>query len=124
MTTFMRINEHDDPVNLAEVATQHHALLTEALGIATRMAEDKPDLVREILATCTVEGLATKLDSKAAALSFRAEKYKRTWHSLIPWQNLAHTTAEDEAESMIQTIEANIEMTEANSWPPLPPDGK
>lgn len=124
MATFRQITKRDDPAKLADVAAKHEALLTEALVIARRMADSKSQLVREILATGTVEGLATNLKSKAAAVCYRAEKYRRTWHSLIPWQNLEHTTAEDEAESMIQTVEANIHMTETNSWPPLPSDRK
>lgn len=55
-------------------------------------------------------------------MSYRAEKYKRTWHSLIPWQDFEHTTAEDEAESIIQRVEDNGNMTETDSWPPLPSD--
>jgi hypothetical protein len=120
MATFRRITKRDDPAKLAAVAAKHEALLTEALVIAQRKAQDKPQIVREILATGTVEGLATSLKSKAAAVSYRAEKYKRTWHSLIPWQNLEHTTAADEADSMIDTAETNVHMTETDSWPPMP----
>jgi hypothetical protein len=35
----------------------HHALLREALAIAVRIAEHKPQIVREILATGAAEGL-------------------------------------------------------------------
>ena len=82
--------------------------------------ESRSQDVRDILATGTVEGLAAGLNAKAAAVSYKATKYRRTWHSLLPWQYLENTTAEEEAESMIQTIEDNIHMTEMNSWPPLP----
>lgn len=122
MTDFEKITERDNPAQLAELATKYQALLTEALEIAKRKAIGKPQLVRDILATGCVEGLATNLKSKAAAVSFRAEKYKRTWHSLTPWQYLAHATSEDQAENMIQTIETNVHMTETDSWPPLPTD--
>lgn len=125
MATFRRITKRDDPAKLAEIAAQFQVLLTEALAIAIRNAASKPQLVQEILATGTVEGLASNLKSKAAVVRYRAEKYKRTWHSLIPWQNLEYAIAEDEAESMIQTVEANLHMTETDSWPPpLPSDRK
>jgi len=120
MATFRRITKRDDPGKLAATAARHHALLTEALAIAQWKAKGKPQVVREILATGTVEGLAKALKSKTAAVSYRAEKYKRTWHSLIPWQNLEDTTAADEATSMIDTVETNVHMTETESWPPLP----
>jgi hypothetical protein len=123
MATFRRITKRDDPAQLAAVAARNHALLTEALAIARQIAEGKPEIVREILATATVEGLASALNSKTSAVGYRAEKYKRTWHSLIPWQNLEHTTPALEAESMISTIEGNLHMTETNSWPPLPVQG-
>jgi hypothetical protein len=124
MATFRRISKRDDPAKLTATAERHGALLTEALALAQQMAAAKPQLVREILATGTVEGLAKALNSKAAAVSYRSERYKRTWHSLIPWQNLEHTTAADEAAAMIDTVEANIQMTETNSWPSSPPSGR
>ena len=120
MTTFDKLTERDDPAKLADLATKHKTLLTEALEIAKREASGKPRLVCEILATGCVEGLATNVDSKATAISFRAVKYTRTWHSLFPWQYLEHATADDLADSMIQTVETNVHMTETNSWPPLP----
>jgi len=120
MVTFRRITKRDNPAKLAAVAEKHEALLTEALAIAQRKAEGKPAIVREILATGTVEGLAKSLNSKAAAVNYRADKYKRTWHSLIPWQNLEHTTAADEADSMIDIVETNVHMTETDSWPRTP----
>ncbi len=119
MADFRPITRQDDQASLASAAARHAALLSEALEIAKRTAESKPLAIREILATGKVEGLASNLDSKAAGVSFRAEKFKRTWHSLIPWQYLEHTTAEEQAESMIQTVEDNLHMTETNSWPPL-----
>jgi hypothetical protein len=124
MSDFRSITKRDDKAKLSAVAAKHEALLLEALEIAKRQAESKPQVVRDILATGTVEGLASKLNSKAAAVSFWAEKYKRTWHTLTPWQFLEHTTAEEQAESMIQTVENNVHMTETNSWPPLPANGK
>ncbi|XQA73522.1 hypothetical protein ACM9XA_19050 [Xanthomonas sacchari] len=120
MSHFRRITKRDDKAKLSATAAKYEALLLEALEIAKRKAESKPQIVREILATGTVEGLASKLNSKAAAVSFRVERYKRTWHTMSPWQYLEHTTAEEEAESIIQTVEDNIHMTETNLRPPLP----
>lgn len=120
MAAFQQITKRDDPATLSAMAAKHGALLSEALEIAKRRAESKPQAVRDILATGTVEGLASKLNSKAAAVSYRAEKFKRTWHTLIPWQYLDDTSAEEQAESMIWTVEDNLRMTETNSWPPPP----
>jgi hypothetical protein len=124
MPHFRRITKRDNKAKLAEAAAKYEALLSEALKIARQMAESKPLLVREVLATGIVEGLSSNLNSKTASVSYRAEKYKRTWHSLTPWQYLEHTTAEEQAELMIMTVEDNIHMTETNSWPSLPSDPK
>lgn len=102
---------------ISELAAKYKSLLTEALEIAKRKADCRGQLVREILATATVEGIAPNQTFKVASVSYTAEKYRRTWHTLIPWQHLEHTTAEDEAESMIQTVETNVNMTETDSWP-------
>lgn len=117
---FQPITKKDDKAKLDALAVRYEALLTDALRLAQRNAEQEPQLVREILATGTVEGLAKALKAKAAALNYRAEKYKRTWHSLIAWQNLEHTTVEDQARAILDTIQTNIRMTEANSWPAKP----
>lgn len=122
MTTFQRIATDDDQAQLDELKARYQTLLTEALEIAQQRAISRPVLVREILASGSVEGLAKGLNARVAGVSFRAEKYQRTWHSLIPWQYLESATAADQAESMIETVEANVEMTEANSWPQLPCD--
>lgn len=121
MATFKPITKRDDPAEIAALAARYEALLTQALAIARRNAAHKPRLVRDILATGTVEGLAKSLDSRAAAVSYRAEKYKRTWHSLIGWQYLERATPEGEAAGMLDTIEMNIQMTETDSWPKPPP---
>jgi hypothetical protein len=117
MATFRRITKRDDPQKLAEVAARHQALLTEALAIAVRIAERKPQIVREILATGTAEGLVAHSSAKMAALRFHASKFRRTWNTLIPWESLDDTTADEEATSIIDTIETNIRMTETDSWP-------
>jgi len=117
---FRPITRRDDKAELDTLAARYQALLTDALRLAQRNAERESQLVREILATGTVEGLAKALNAKVAALSYRAEKYKRTWHSLIPWQYLEHTTVEDQAHGILDTIQTNIRMTETNTWPDKP----
>ena len=124
MAEFRRITKRDNKTKLSEMAAKYEALLSEALELAKRKAESKPQTVRDILATGTVEGLASSLNAKAAAVCYRAEQYRRTWHSLTPWQYLEHTTVEEQAESMLQTVEDNIHMTETQSWPSLPSNPK
>ena len=120
MATFRRITKRDDPAKMAALAAKYEALLNEALGIARQRAAAKPQLVRDILATGTVEGLVSPLKAKVAAVRYRAEKYKREWNSLIGWQYLRGSNAADWADSMIETIETTIHMTETDSWPRPP----
>jgi len=117
MATFRRITKRDDPEKVAATAAQYQALLTEALAIARRKATKKPKVIREILATGTAEGLNSSRDAKYAVVTYRAEKYKRTWLSLIGWQYLEDSSADEWAHSMIETVETNVEMTEKDSWP-------
>jgi hypothetical protein len=117
MPGFTRITKRDDPAKIAALAARYEAFLAEALAIAQRSADAKPQLVRDILATGTVEGIAQPLNSRVAALNYRAEKYKRTWHSLIPWQSLEDETPAERAEAILDVIETNIRMTETDSWP-------
>lgn len=117
MPAFTRITKRDDPAQIAALAARYKAFLAEALAIAQRAAEAKPQLVRDVLATGTVEGLAQPLDSRVAALNYRAEKYKRTWHSLIPWESLEDETPPERAEAILDMIETSIRMTETDSWP-------
>ncbi len=117
MATFTSITERDDPAELAADAARYQALLTEALALALRKAGDRPQLVRDILATGAVEGLNSKREKKYAVVTYRAEKYKRTWLSLIGWEYLLDSSAEEWADSMIETVEANVHMTETDSWP-------
>jgi hypothetical protein len=120
-SAFQRITRRDDPAKLAALAAKYEALLSAALAIARRKARTKPQAVREILATGTAEGLASRLGNKIAAVRYEAEKYKRSWSSLIGWQYLEHGTPEAWADSMIETVEENIRMTETDSWPKPPP---
>jgi hypothetical protein len=120
MSMFHRITKRDKPERLAATAARNEALLLQALTIAQRKAKRRRPIIREILASGTVEGLASRLNSKASAVMFRVPAYKRTWHSLIPWQNLVDTTPEAEAESLLFTVVDNLAMTEKNTWPKQP----
>jgi len=120
MPTFTRITKRDDPAEIAKLAARYEALLLEALAIAKRAAGARSQIVQDVLATGTVDGLAGALNSKAAAVNYRAAKYKCTWHSLIPWENLEDATASEQAEAMLDTVETNIRMTETDSWPSSP----
>jgi hypothetical protein len=44
-------------------------------------------------ATGTAEGSGEGRDRKYAVVTYRAEKHKRTWLSLIEWRHLDHRTA-------------------------------
>jgi len=120
MGTFRRITMRDDSQQIAATAAKNEVLLTSALAIARRKAEKKPTAIRDILATGTAEGLNSDRDKKYAVVIYRAEKYERTWLNLIGWQYLEDSSAEEWAVSMIETVEANVQMTETDSWPQTP----
>ena len=117
MAAFRRITKRDDPQKVAATAAQYQALLTEALAIARRKAAKKPKVIRDIIATAAAEGLNRSRDTQYAVVTYRAEKYKRTWLSLIGWQYLRCSSAKEWARSMIETVEAKVQMTESDSWP-------
>lgn len=98
--------------------SRYEQLLTRALAIAQKKALGKSQLVSDVLATGTVEGE----DPKHAVVSYRAEKYQRVWRTLIEWRHLVGSTPEDWADSMIETVETNVQMSETGSWR-KPPDG-
>ena len=120
MPKFRRITKRDDPKQIADLEARYEAFLSEALSIARDTAKSKPQLLQDILATGTAEGLSASRDSKLAALSYRAEKYKRTWHSLIPWESLDGETPAERADAIVDMLETTIRMTETDSWPKSP----
>jgi hypothetical protein len=120
MTTFRKITKRDKPQVLAATAARNGELLRKALLLAQRKAVKKRKIIREILATGKVEGVAERLNSKASVVWFRVPKYQRTWHTLIPWENLVETTPEEEAESILHTVVTNLDLTERNAWPKPP----
>jgi hypothetical protein len=117
MPKFRRITKRDDPTQIAMLAARYQGFLAQALSIARESAKTKPHLVQDILATGTAEGLSATRDVKVASLSYRAERFKRSWHSLIPWESLENETPSERAEAIIDMIETTIRMTETDSWP-------
>jgi hypothetical protein len=117
---FRRITKRDKPQALAAIAAKNESLLRQALAIAQRRAAREKKIIREILATGTVEGWAKHLKAKTSTVSFRVVKYKRTWHRLIPWGNLVDSTPEEEAASILDVVATNLRMTERNEWPRPP----
>ena len=97
--------------------SRYEQLLEQALAIAQKRALGKSPSVSEVLATGKVEGE----DPRHAVVSYRAEKFKSVWRTLIEWRYLAGSTPEDWADSMIETVESNVQMSENGSWP-KPPD--
>ena len=117
--TFQRITSRDKPESMAEKQARYEALLSEAVLIAKERAKTKSTLVQEILETTVVEGNAAGLETETSALVFRAKKYKRIWIRIQEWKYLESSTPEEEADSILDTLEANIHMTETNSWPTM-----
>jgi hypothetical protein len=105
---------------LAATAARYQALLAEALSLARKKARGKPKVIRAILATGTAEVSGKGRDRKYAVVTYRAAKYKRTWLSLIEWRYLDQSSAPEWADRMIDLVEANVRMTETNSWPKPP----
>lgn len=118
--SFPRITGRDKPETIAQKEAKYEALLQEAVSIAKNRAKTQSPLLQSILATATVEGKAVGLNAKVSALTYRAEKYKRTWVTLLGWKDLEYSTPEEQAEGILLTLEGNIDMTETNSWPALP----
>jgi len=76
------VAKQDDPSAQVATVAKHNAVLLRAFALAQAMAATQPMAVREIVATATVQGLDKNLDFMTASVSYRAEKYKRTW--LVP----------------------------------------
>src|ERR1700739_912354 len=121
--TIRRITQRDNPATLAKKAARYEALLKEAISIAQHKAARAKPVVREILATAQVEGMAKGLDAKAAALRYQAAKYGRSWHTIVPWQALEDSPPAGEAEEILHTIKHNIHLSETDAWPTLPSGG-
>jgi len=86
MSSFRKITSRDKPETLAKVAAAHEEHLRLALAIAINRAKRSSPLVRDLLSKATVEGLASRINVKASAVSFRVPHLEQTWHQFIPWQ--------------------------------------
>jgi len=64
--------------------------------------------VRELLQKATVEGAASRLNVKAAVVSFMVPMFKQSWHEIIPWQVLAESTPSETARSIAWSLRENI----------------
>jgi hypothetical protein len=87
MSTFRKITARDKPEGLARIAAEHEQHLRLALTIAVARSKRSSPLIQELLSKATVEGLGSRLNVKAAVVSFRVPHLKQTWHQIIPWQN-------------------------------------
>ena len=103
-----RITSRDKPDAIARAAAQHESHLREALAIATRRAVRSAPLVRQLLRHAQVEGLASRLDSKVACVSFRVPRLKQSWHQLYPWSSLTDVTPAHTATSISWSLRESI----------------
>ncbi|MCK9687068.1 hypothetical protein [Scleromatobacter humisilvae] len=88
MSEFQKITKRDRPDALRAPAARHAEHLQWALRIAAVRARRSKPLVRELLATASIEGLADGLDAKVAAVGFKVPHIGQTWHQLLPWEAL------------------------------------
>ena len=118
MTSFRKITARDRPETIARSAASHEQHLRTALGIALRRANRSKPLVRELLVNAAVEGLASRLNAKVAAVSFKVPQFKQSWHQLIPWQILANNTPAETATSIAWSLRESIRQNQRTSQVP------
>jgi hypothetical protein len=117
MATFRRITSRDSPGKLAAEAARLEALLNRALEIALARSGRSRPIIRELLRNATVEGISLNSDIKAATITYPVPQFRRTWISIIPWENLADCTPGEMAAVIRETLLMNLKMTETNTWP-------
>jgi hypothetical protein len=108
MSSFRKITARDKPEALAEAAAEHQEHLRLALVIAINRARRSTPLVRELLAKATVEGLATRVNVKASAVSFRVPHLNQTWHQLIPWEYFADSRPAETAALVASSLRETV----------------
>jgi hypothetical protein len=108
MMSFRKITARDKPEAIARAAESHEAHLRAALQIALRRAAKSEPLVRELLQSATVEGVASRLNSKVAVVSFLVPQFKQSWHELIPWQLLGDSSPQQTATSIAWSLREHI----------------
>lgn len=108
MSTFRKITPRDKPDVLAKHAASHEALLKHALRIATSRASRSNATIRALFASATVEGLARKLNVKAATISFTAKPFRGGLHQIYPWQILEDTSAAELARDLSWSLRESL----------------
>jgi hypothetical protein len=115
MPSARKITARDKPEVLAKTASQNTQHLAVALAIAQRRASRSKPLVRELLANAIAEGLATGINGKMSAVSFKVPHLKQTWHQLIPWQYFKTSTPSETATLIASGLRESIRRNESKS---------
>ena len=115
MSFIRKITARDKPETIARFATSHEEHLRAALRIALRRAHRSAPLVRELLASATVEGLAARLNAKASAVTFHVPLLRQWWHQLIPWQYLTDSTPADTATTLAWSLRESIRRSQPSA---------
>jgi len=113
MSSFRKITSRDKPEALATVAAAHEEHLRLALAIAVKRARRSSPLVRDLLSKAIVEGLASKINVKASAVSFRVPHLKQTWHQFIPWQYFEGSKPAETATLLASGLRENVRRNES-----------
>ena len=113
MSSFRKITSRDKPEALAKEAAVHEEHLRLALAIAVKRARRSSPLVRDLLSKAIVEGLASKINVKASAVSFRVPHLKQTWHQLIPWQYFEGSKPTETATLVAYGLRDNVRRNES-----------
>jgi hypothetical protein len=105
---FRKITARDRPEDITRHAATYASHLQEALRIALSRAHRSKPLVRELLSKATIEGVASKLNVKAAVVSFKVPRFKQSWHEIIPWQYLRDNSPSETATIIAWSLRENV----------------
>ena len=108
MAAFRRITARDKPETIARNAAAHELHLRSALKIALQRAARSEPLVRELLQQATIEGLASRLNAKAAVVSFKVPEFQESWHEIFPWQLLVENKPSETARFISWSLREHI----------------
>ena len=123
MSFFRKITARDNPETLAKAAAKHEEHLRQAIGIAFRRAARSKPMVRELLANAIIEGLASRINVKAAVVTFMVPRFKESWHQIIPWQVLTEESPAETAASIAWSLRENLRQHERDTKLTRPNDG-
>ena len=112
--TFRRLTSRDRPEVVAETSEALERHLAEALLIARRRAARSSPLVQALLQAATVEGLASKLNAKASAVTFRVPQLRQVWHQLYSWESLHTETPAKTATAIAWSLRENVRRHKAS----------